>query len=199
MFTGIVETLGRVLKTEKRRGVLHFTIECPRVASGVKIGGSVAVNGVCLTVVARKGPVLFFDVVRETQKRSGLGELKPLERVNLERPLRAGGRFEGHFVLGHVDARGRVIRALGSRRQRDFLISFPKKLKRYVREKGSIVVDGVSLTVGKVSKGAFWTHCIPHTLKNTNFSVYRSGRRVNLEADILIKAFLRDRRRIRFN
>jgi len=168
-------------------------IEAPAVSKGLKIGGSLAVNGACLTVTGKKGSRLFFSVVEETKRRTALGRLKPGDPVNLERPLKFGQRMEGHFVLGHVDGVGEVRRVLSKGGERSFLISFPRPLTPYMVEKGSVAVDGVSLTLGKVRGGSFWIHCIPHTLRSTLFGAYRGKSKVNLEADILAKLVLTTR------
>jgi riboflavin synthase len=189
MFTGIVETLG-VVKGWRRRARCAplLEIRSAKIARGAKIGGSVSVNGACLTVTKKSDKSLFFNVIGETKARTTLGRLKAGDRVCLERPLRWPARLEGHFVQGHVDGVGQVRRVLSKRSEKSFLISYPRRLDPFFIEKGSVAVDGTSLTVGKVSSGAFWVHCIPHTLRLTNFGRYRAGSRVNLEADILLKS-----------
>ena len=189
MFTGVIEVLGRVTACSKKTAgaSLKLEIETPKAFSDRRVGSSVAVQGVCLTVVGRKGRRISFQVVRETLRRSTLGQLKPGDRVHLERPLRHGERLEGHFVQGHVDGVGVVQKVLGSKSEKSFLIRYPRKLKRHLAEKGSIAVDGVSLTLGKVLPSGFWIHCVPHTLKLTRFSSLSVGDRVNLETDLLSK------------
>lgn len=183
MFTGIVEAKGRVKKIAP--GVLE--IDAGRAAGGLRTGGSLAVNGACLTVVKKKGTRLFFDVVPETLRRTDLGRLKAGDSVNLERSLRFGARVEGHFVLGHVDGLGRVERVRRGKNGRDFFVTFPRALRPYLFEKGSVAVDGVSLTLGKVSAAGFWVHLVPHTLRSTVLGDCRPGTAVNLEADLLAK------------
>ncbi len=191
MFTGIVECLGKVTRIGKgpRRSVSLIEVRGPAVARGARIGASVAVNGVCLTVIKNRGPRLAFHVMTETKRRSTLGELSQGSLVNLERPLKYRGRIEGHFVLGHVDGMGCVRKIQKGKRQSSFLIQAPARLRHYLIEKGSIAIDGVSLTIGKVRKSSFWVHCIPHTLRATTFGSLKEGSKVNLEADILIKFF----------
>ncbi|MEI8345390.1 MAG: riboflavin synthase [Candidatus Omnitrophota bacterium] len=191
MFTGIIECLGRVKTISKgpKTAVSLLVIRAPGYTRGIKIGASVAVNGVCLTAVKVGRDSLGFHVVTETKRRSNLGALKAGDPVNLERPLKYNGRVEGHFVLGHVDAVGRVLELVRQKKQASFRIEFPTGLKRYILEKGSVCINGVSLTVGVVAKNSFWVHCIPHTLKLTNFGHFMIGDPVNLEADILIKFF----------
>ena len=189
MFTGLIETLGIVISCAAlpKRKTLLFKIQAPRLSGSLKAGHSLCVNGVCLTVIKRSGKNLSFHVVGETKKRSNLSYLKEGDAVNLERPLRFKGRVEGHFVLGHVDATGVVRQVINLGKEKSFLIAFPGSLSPAMVEKGSIAVDGVSMTLGRVGRGHFWLHCIPHTLKCTNFKSYRRGTRVNLETDILAK------------
>lgn len=189
MFTGIVEGTG-VVRTRSRFGL---EIEAPKRLSNLSTGASLAVDGTCLTVVSRAGSRLRFHVVAETRRRTTLGTLSAGTRVNLERPMKSGARFDGHFVLGHVDGIGRVREILGNRRRKSVRISFPKKLGRYFVEKGSVSVNGASLTLGKVGKDSFWIHLIPHTLKATNLGRLDVDSKVNLEADILAKLLLKKR------
>ncbi len=194
MFTGIIEASGILLKFSQKKGtqkVSRMELKVPALMTrGLKIGSSVAVNGVCLTAVKKTPKTLFFEVVEETKKRSALGQLTVGDAVNLERPMKLNARVHGHFVLGHVDGLGKVQKVIAKGRQKSFLIAFPKSLKKLIHEKGSIAIDGISLTVGKVSADAFWTHLIPHTLKHTNTGKYQIGTKVNLEADILSKIAL---------
>jgi riboflavin synthase len=189
VFTGIVETTGQVksCRFSPGRRSLVLGIRAIKVSKNLKIGGSLSVNGVCLTIIRKSGNCLFFNVVRETLRRSTLSRFEIGEKVNLERPMKLNGRLEGHIVLGHVDSVGSVIRITKKGREKDFLISFPATLKPYILEKGSIAVDGVSLTLGKIMDNRFWVHCIPHTLKSTNFDSFKKGVKVNLEADVLTK------------
>ena len=183
MFTGIVEAKGRVRKISPDT----LEIEAGTLARGMKIGGSLAVNGACLTVVKKTSGRLSFNVVPETLLRTDLGRLKSGDPVNLERSLRFGSRVEGHFVLGHVDGLGKIARIRRVKNGRDFFVTSPKALSRYFFEKGSVTIDGVSLTLGKVSALGFWVHLVPHTLRSTVLGDYRPGVTVNLEADILAK------------
>ncbi len=191
MFSGIIETTGKVRAFKRLPGQTHMLeIEAPKISKGLKIGGSVSVNGACLTLIKKKGPTLFFNVVQETRKRTVLSTLKSGDRVNLERPLRLRDRVEGHYVLGHVDGVGQIRRVLEKGKEKSFLISFPRGLKPYLVEKGSVAVDGVSLTVGKISRNACWVHCIPHTLSTTISHFYHAKTKVNLETDVLAKLAL---------
>ena len=189
MFTGIVEATGHVKSCRflpgRRSSVLG--IHASKISKSLKIGGSLSVNGVCLTVIKKSGTCFFFNVVRETLRRSTLARFEIGEKVNLERPMKLSGRLEGHVVLGHVDSVGSVMSVTRRGKEKDFLISFPAALKPCILEKGSIAVDGVSLTLGKIMDNRFWMHCIPHTLKSTNFDSFKKGVKVNLEADVLTK------------
>lgn len=189
MFTGIVEATGYVKSCRflPGRRSLVLGIRASKVSKSLKIGGSLSVNGVCLTVIKKSRTTFFFNVVRETLRRSTLARFEIGEKVNLERPMKLSGRLEGHLVLGHVDSVGSVMSVIHKGKEKDFLISFPTALKPYILEKGSIAVDGVSLTLGKIKDNRFWIHCIPHTLKSTNFDSFEKGVKVNLEADVLIK------------
>lgn len=187
MFTGIIEARTRVVVMSRQKKGAAITVEKPRAFGALKPGCSIAVNGVCLTVVRSDTKHIYFQVVAETLHRSGLGHLTRGESVNLERALSAKGRLEGHFVLGHVDGLG-VIKAIRRQGQGvDIKIAYPKALKAYVLEKGSMAIDGVSLTLGRLGAGCFWVHLIPHTLKTTGWGEAKTGQTVNLEADILLK------------
>lgn len=182
MFTGIVEGLGSI---DSLQGST-LTLRVPRRFSRLKKGSSFSVNGACLTVV-KSGRKPSFNLLRETLSRTTFKALRPGDRVNLERPMKAQGRLHGHLVLGHVDGVGRVARVVESSRDKSFFILCPARLRRFCVEKGSIAVDGASLTLGKRGRGGFWVHLIPHTLKNTICGRYAPGTRVNLEADVLAK------------
>ncbi len=183
MFTGIIEEVGTV----ERAGV-RMMLRCKQVLDGLKAGDSVAVNGVCLTAVAMGGGYFEADASPETLERSNLGGLGPGAPVNLERPLSPSGRLGGHIVQGHVDATGQVA---GLEELRDgnwwFSVRYPDEIARYVVFKGSIAIDGISLTVARAEGGVLSASVIPHTYSNTNLRARRSGDRVNLEADILAK------------
>lgn len=187
MFTGIVEEAGRVERIARGRQSTEFTVRARGVARGLRVGSSLAVNGACLTVVRSRRGLLEFDVLHETLRRTNLGSLRRGDLVNLERPLRADARLDGHFVLGHVDARGRVRRF--AREGADYVLDVetPSAVMRYIIEKGSIAVDGISLTVATVGRGWFRAWIIPHTREVTNLQSKRAGDTVNLEADVLGK------------
>lgn len=187
MFTGIVEAVGRVSGLERGERRARLEIDEARLAAEVRVGESVAVGGACLTVTEAAGGRMAFDAVRETLDRTALGELAVDARVNLERALRADGRLDGHFVQGHVDGTGRV-RAL--RREGEDVrleLGAPGELVELLVEKGSVAVDGVSLTVVGVEEGGFDVALVPHTLEATTLGALAEGTRVNLEADVLGK------------
>ena len=187
MFTGIIERVGSVGAIERRGSTLRIEIDAGPVAEGVRIGDSVAVNGGCLTVTAAAGERITFEAVAETLDRTALGDLVAGSRVNLERALRADGRLDGHIVQGHVDGTGRV-REL---RRRDddvrLLVECGAGLADQLVEKGSVAIDGVSLTVAGVSETGFEVALIPHTLEATTLGALRPSDRVNLEVDVLGK------------
>lgn len=184
MFTGIVDA-GEVVKVESGE-VLSLWIGAP-VLGDCAIGASVAVNGVCLTVVERDGSVCCFQATGETLRRSALGELRGGERVNVERPLRAGEEIGGHVVQGHVDGTGSVEELRRDAADARVRVRAPRGLMRYVVEKGSITVDGVSLTVSALGDDWFEVALIPHTLDVTTFGEAQPGRRVNLEVDVFAR------------
>jgi riboflavin synthase len=177
VFTGIVEAVGQVRSAEESRVV----VSRPPTWEDMTIGESVAVNGVCLTLLP--GDDLAFDVSGETRSRTTLGALRPGSRVNLERAMTPQSRFGGHIVQGHVDATGCVDGVYGDR----FRFSVPREFDRYLIDKGSITVDGVSLTVVRPEDAAFDVAVVPHTLEHTNLGDRRPGDQVNLEFDVLAK------------
>jgi riboflavin synthase len=187
MFTGIVEELGWVTGMEHHADSARITVRGPAVASDARHGASVAVNGVCLTVVDHSGSELTADVMAETLARTSLGRLATGDRVNLERAMPVGGRFGGHVVQGHVDGVGAVLERVPGQRWELLRFSLPSALARYVVEKGSITVDGVSLTVVGVDGDSFTVSLIPTTLELTTLGSASVGDLVNLEVDVLAK------------
>jgi riboflavin synthase len=191
MFTGLVEETGTVEGIKPMAQAIRLTVRVRSIARGLKPGASVAVNGCCLTVVkilARgKSKLLQFDVLEESWRRTNLQFARPGSLVNLERPLRANGELGGHFVTGHVDGVGKIIR--WERRGKDHVldIAAPPDVMRYVVFKGSIAVDGISLTVAAVQKKSFRVWIIPHTFEVTVLRGRQAGDAVNLEADLLGK------------
>ena len=187
MFTGIVEELGEVTAVENLGDAARFRLRGPVVTDGAKHGDSIAVNGVCLTVVEHEGDEFTADVMAETLNRSSLGALGVGSRVNLERPTAVGARLGGHIVQGHVDGTGAVLERKPSENWEIIKISLPADLARYVVEKGSITVDGISLTVVEAGPDHFTVSHIPTTLDLTTLGVKQPGDPVNLDVDIVAK------------
>jgi len=187
VFTGIVEELGEVVAVEKSADAARFRLRGPVVTEGAKHGDSIAVNGVCLTVVDTADGEFTADVMAETLNRTGLGALAPGDRVNLERPMALGGRLGGHLVQGHVDGTGTITERVPGENWEVVRIAMPARLARYVVEKGSIAVDGVSLTVVEAGEEDFTVSLIPTTLALTTLGVKKAGDPVNLEVDVLAK------------
>jgi riboflavin synthase len=187
MFTGIVEETGRVAAFARGEEAWRLEIAARLVASDVALGDSVAVNGCCLTVARREGEILFFDVLEETRRLTNFAALAPGASVNLERALRADSRLGGHFVSGHIDGTG-VIEVFEPRGKDHFLrVRGPAGCGRLLVVKGSVAVDGVSLTVAEVAGDGFAVWLIPHTLRATNLGTRRAEELVNLEFDLLAK------------
>ncbi|MFE3641815.1 riboflavin synthase [Streptomyces sp. NPDC059169] len=187
MFTGIVEELGEVTAVEDLGDASRFRLSGPVVTDGARHGDSIAVNGVCLTVVESGDGEFTADVMAETLNRSSLGALTVGSRVNLERPMAVGGRLGGHIVQGHVDGTGTVIDRKPSENWEIVTISLPAGLARYVVEKGSITVDGISLTVVDAATDHFTVSLIPTTLALTTLGIKQPGDPVNLEVDVIAK------------
>lgn len=187
MFTGIVEEIGLVENVKKGPASASVTINAPAVTAGTKTGDSIAVNGICLTVTSLAGSTFTADIMHESLNRSSLSDLRRGSRVNLERAMAADGRFGGHIVSGHVDGTG-IISAI---REDDnavwYTIRTSPAIMRYIVEKGSVTIDGVSLTVAAVAEDSFSVSVIPHTRQVTIMGDLRTGDKVNLENDIIGK------------
>ena len=183
MFTGIVEEVGVVAKISDN----GMTVLATKVTEDLKLGDSIAVNGTCLTAVSFDRTEFSVDLSPETVRRTSLGRLSVGGPVNLERALLASDRMGGHIVQGHVDGTGRIMSTKRDGDSTIFRIRVPKRLNRYIVEKGFVAVDGISLTVVKIGASSFTLAVIPYTLKNTNLAALSAGDRVNLEADILAK------------
>lgn len=194
MFTGIIEGIGtveKISKNTKNRSDTAMTVNLGKHAKGLKIGQSVALNGVCLTATKLSKSSCVFEMIEETIKKTDLGNLKIGGVVNIERSLKAGDRLEGHFVLGHVD--GVAIIKKISRKPKELLVWFevPKKLSKFIVKKGSIAIDGISLTVVDIKNSLASVSLIPHTTEITNFHTKKIGDKVNIETDILGKYILK--------
>jgi riboflavin synthase len=187
MFTGIVETMGTVVRVLRRGGGARLEVKGTVVDGELKIGDSIAVNGACVTVTARVDDTFACDLVPETLARTNLGTLQPGEEVNLELPVRAGDRLDGHIVQGHVDVVGtiRSRRRVGAQEMLE--VTVPFELTRYLAPKGSVSVDGVSLTIVDVNKDRFRVAMIPHTMETTTLGKKLQGMAVNVEVDVISK------------
>lgn len=187
MFTGLVREVGEVGWLRRTDQAVQLLIEAPRTADRVRIGESVAVNGCCLTVTAHRDRQLMFDLLQESLDRTNLGALRPGDPVNLERALRVDGRLGGHFVQGHVDCTAEVLGTEEKGPDLRLDIALPAEFARYLAFKGSIAINGVSLTVAEIGNDRFTVWIIPHTLEKTNLGDLEAGDLVNLEFDILAK------------
>ena len=187
MFTGIIERVGTVVDTREVSGGRRLRVDVGDMAGTCELGASVCVSGVCLTVADVNRDTLGFDVITETLDRSALGALESGDRVNLERSLCPGGRLDGHFVQGHVDGTAIVTRVEASLRQHIVWLHSEASLAPYIVPKGSIAIDGVSLTIASVTRDGFSVALIPTTLERTTFRQYTAGRSVNIETDIIAR------------
>ncbi|MDE0832399.1 MAG: riboflavin synthase [Nitrosopumilus sp.] len=194
MFTGIVEGIGtvnKISKITKNRSAIEMTIDLGKQVKGLKIGQSVALNGVCLTATKISKSKCIFEMIEETTKKTDLGNLKVGGVVNIERSLKAGDRLEGHFVLGHVDGVAIIKKILKKPKEVQVYFEVPKNLAKYIVKKGSITIDGISLTVVDIKKTLAYVSLIPHTIEITNFHTKKVGDKVNIETDILGKYILK--------
>lgn len=187
MFTGIVRERGRVAAVDGSSDGVRLLVQAPETAAGAAVGDSVSVSGICLTVTATENGTLAFDAVAETLRRSSLGELAPGDEVNIEPALRAGEPLGGHYVQGHVDGVGRVRSVTSEGDGRRVWFDVPTGLLRYVVEKGSVAVQGVSLTVAELDGAGFAVALVPHTLAATTLGDLAAGAPVNVEVDVLAK------------
>lgn len=188
MFTGIIESVGSILSAEAKAGDLKLTISTGKLdMSDVQLGDSIAVNGVCLTAVEFDQNSFVADVSNETIEHSATGKLQQGSEVNLEKALTPTTRLGGHLVSGHVDGVGKVISREDDARSVRFVIKAPNELAKYIAHKGSITVDGISLTVNKVSGAEFELNIVPHTLQETIIRHYQAGTEVNLEVDLIAR------------
>ncbi|MDH3361861.1 MAG: riboflavin synthase [Nitrosopumilus sp.] len=194
MFTGIVEGVGtveKISKNTKNRSAVQMTINLGKHSKGLKIGQSVALNGVCLTAIKLSKSNCVFEMIEETTKKTDLGNLKVGGVVNIERSLKVGERLEGHFVLGHVDDVAIIKKIIKKPKEIQIWFEIPKKLSKYVVKKGSIALDGISLTVVDIKNNLVLVSLIPHTIDVTNFHTKKIGDKLNIETDILGKYILK--------
>ena len=194
MFTGIIEGIGKIekiSKNTKNKSAIQMTVNLKKHAKGLKIGQSVALNGVCLTATKLSKSSCIFEIIEETTRKTDLGNLKIGGIINIERSLKVGDRLEGHFVLGHVDGVGIIKKILKKPKEVQIYFEIPKKLSKYVVKKGSIALDGISLTVVDIKNTLACVSLIPHTIKITNFNTKKVGDKINIETDILGKYILK--------
>ena len=188
MFTGIIEALGEIRAVEARQAGARLRVQAGRSLEDAKIGDSIAVNGCCLTAVEINKGEFAADLAPETLRRTNLGDLRPGSNVNLERPVKAGGRLDGHIVQGHVDGTGELVAMTLLGDGNWWLqVRVPAELQHYLVFKGSVAIDGISLTVASMEGPLLAVTIIPHTYRETNLAGRRPGERVNLECDILAK------------
>ena len=190
MFSGIIECTATITDTHPVRGGRRLSLEVGPVAAECAVGASLCVSGVCLTVAGVEGGELNFDVITETLDKSTLGSKRVGDKVNLERSLRVGDRLDGHFVQGHVEGRAAVDRVQASSREYVVRLLPDSSLTPYLVPKGSVAVDGVSLTIAALTDGAFSIALIPTTLNQTTLSLLTAGDRVNIETDIIVRAIV---------
>jgi len=194
MFTGIIVGTGKVTKLDqktKNRSAIQMTVNLGKYAKGVKIGQSVAINGVCLSATKISKNNCVFEMIDETTKKTDLGNVKAGSTVNIERSLKVGDRLEGHFVLGHIDGVATITKIEKKPKEVKFWFKIPKKLTKYVVKKGSIALDGISLTLVDVKKEVASVCLIPHTINVTNFKSKKIGDKLNIETDVLGKYVLK--------
>ncbi len=187
MFTGIVEEMGKIVRVEKGAKSSRLTVSGDKIFSDLKLGDSVATNGVCLTVTSFSKGIFTANVMNETLKRSNLGELRQGSMVNLERAMIANGRFGGHIVSGHIDGTGVITKIEQDDIAVWYTIRADRKIMKYIIEKGSVAIDGISLTIAKVTDNDFAVSLIPHTAKETVLGYKKTGDTVNLENDVVGK------------
>lgn len=187
MFTGLVREVGEMGWLRRTDQAVQLLINAPRTADRIRVGESVAVNGCCLTVATHRDKQIMFDLLEESLERTNLGDLRPGDPVNLERALRIDGRLGGHFVQGHVDCTAKVLSMTEKGPDTRLEIGLPREFSRYAAFKGSIAVNGTSLTIAELLPESFVVWVIPHTLDHTNLGDLQEGDRVNLEFDVLAK------------
>ena len=194
MFTGIIVGTGKVTKLDQKtnnRSAIQMTVNLGKYAKGLKIGQSVAINGVCLSATKISNNNCVFEMIDETTKKTDLGNVKAGSTVNVERSLKVGDRLEGHFVLGHIDGVATITKIEKKPKEVKLWFKIPKKLTKYVVKKGSIALDGISLTLVDVKKDVASVCLIPHTINVTNFKSKKIGDKLNIETDVLGKYILK--------
>lgn len=190
MFSGIVEEKGKVASITRKENLIVLSVRADKVLKGVKVGDSISVDGACLTATKIKNKIVSFDLMKETMDKTTLQFLRPGSQVNLEGALRVNDRLGGHFVSGHIDGVGVIKKRISKPNYEEFQIMIPKPLSKYLAPKGSVSVDGISLTLGEVNKNVFSIYIIPHTLIVTTLGSKKDGDKVNIETDLLAKYIL---------
>ena len=190
MFTGIVEELGTVKEISHQKNLSILKLQAKKVLAGTKLGDSILVNGVCLTVTDKKPSILTFEIMRETVVKTTLATLRKNDPVNLERAMSVKSRFHGHFVTGHVDCVGAIKQRVDLKNYTELRIENPRLIRKFIVAQGSICLDGVSLTVGHIGKDEFSVYLIPFTKKITTLGERNRGEELNIEADLLAKYVL---------
>jgi len=193
MFSGIVEEKGVVESVVKKQNLFTMTVKARKVLRGTKIGDSIAVNGVCLTVTKKQAGRVTFDLMKETLESTTLKHARTGKAVNLERALKVNSRLGGHFVSGHVDGVGKLLKIVNLPNYVEWQLQLDKSLAKYLAPKGSVCIDGVSLTIGWVADNSFSIYLIPHTLEVTTFGEKKPGDELNIETDLLAKYILQQR------
>ena len=187
MFSGIIEATGKVKKRIRKADVINFEIECSEVIKELKIGDSIAVNGVCLTIENINGNIFSVSITKQTEKETNLGIVKTGDIVNLETPLKIGDKISGHFLTGHIDFKTKIVSFSKSSQTGKIVLSIPEIFMKYFVKRGSIGVDGISLTIAEIKGNRVEIYIIPFTIENTNLKYRKTGDIVNIEIDIMAK------------
>jgi riboflavin synthase len=187
LFTGIIKEIGVIEAVSRKTGSLSLRVRCPKTAAGAVPGDSISVNGVCLTATSVSGDSVEMDVGEETFSRTSLAKVKAKSHVNIEPALRVGDKLGGHYVTGHIDGVGKIVSVTPATTQKTYTVRFPGELAPMIAPKGSVAVDGISLTVGEVRGDSFEVYIIPHTISETILDEKNAGDAVNIEADVLAR------------
>jgi len=187
MFSGIIEATGKVKKRIRKADVINFEIECSKLTDDIKIGDSIAVNGVCLTVEKKERKSFFVSITKQTEKETNLGIIKTGDIVNLETPLKIGDKISGHFLTGHIDFKTKIVSFSKFSQTGKIVLSIPEIYSKYFVKRGSIGVDGISLTIAEIKGNRVEIYIIPFTIENTNLKYRKTGDIVNIEIDIMAK------------
>ena len=187
MFSGIIQATGKVKRRVRKADIINFEIECPELIEEFKVGDSIAVNGVCLTVEKTEGNSFFVSITKKTEKETNLGIAKTGDIVNLETPLKIGDKISGHFLTGHIDFKTKIVSFSKFSKTGKIILSIPEIFMKYFVKRGSIGVDGISLTIAEIKGNRVEIYIIPFTIENTNLKYRKTGDIVNIEIDIMAK------------